>query len=413
MRTPTPGPVIIALVAALAGATLFATTSVTVAEGDTLTSIAARYGVSTAELVEWNDIEDPDRIYVGDILLLAAPSTGPASDGPIQHVVSAGDTLTVIAARYGATVAAIAEANELDDVDYIRIGQRLAVGGPSPTDATTSDTTADADPASTTTEHTVAPGETLFSIAARYGRSVGAIATANEIVDTDRIRVGDVLVIPDADTDTPDDEPDAPSPSEDDTESEESPAPDGDAESDEAPASEDDSASDEPTSPEDEAATDEPAEEPSDGGTDSDDAPTRGAAPDPAASAADLADAFELWSLSYGVEQPLLEAITWYASDWDPTRAGLDGRVGIAQLTPAQVELVETRLLGRDLDPFDGPDGVRLAARYLRYVLDRTHSETEALMAFRQGLDGFLAAGPTADAEAFALAVQDIRDQRS
>ncbi len=386
MRTPTPGPVIIALVAAFAGAVMFATTSVTVAEGDTLTSIAARHGVSTAQLVEWNEIDDPDRIYVGDVIVVVGPDRGSASAAPVQHVVTAGDTLTLIAARYGASVAAIADANALDDIDHIQVGQQLTIGQPPGSSDSVADTPSAPDDASAST-HTVAPGETLFSIARRYERTVAALAAANAITDTDRIRAGDVLTIP-GDTTVVD------APADDDA------AGDG-QEADPAPTPDQPTVEDPPA----------PSEEP-ESRTDAGESAS-GAAPDPSASVAELADAFELWSLSYGVDQALLEAIAWYASDWDPTRVGIDTRVGIAQLTEAQVTLVETRLLGRDLDPFDGPDGVRLAARYLRYVQDRTHSEHEALMAFRQGLDSFLDDGPTADAEVFALAVADIRDQRS
>ena len=96
MRTPSSGSLILSVFVALAGATLFATTSVTVTDGDTLSAIAARHGISTADLVEWNDIDDPDRIFVGDIVLLVAPADG---DTPTRHVVSAGETLSLIAYR--------------------------------------------------------------------------------------------------------------------------------------------------------------------------------------------------------------------------------------------------------------------------------------------------------------------------
>ena len=92
---------------------------------------------------------------------------------------------------------------------------------------------------------------------------------------------------------------------------------------------------------------------------------------------------------------------------------GDDGRLGIGGLTEAQVELVESRLLGLDLDPLDTSDGVRLAARYLRYVQDRTHTERDALVAFRQGLSSFLDDGAKSSAESFADEVLAIRDQRS
>lgn len=45
----------------------------TVVAGETLTRIANRYGVTVADLVAWNAIEDPDLIYVGQVLVVSAP----------------------------------------------------------------------------------------------------------------------------------------------------------------------------------------------------------------------------------------------------------------------------------------------------------------------------------------------------
>ena len=404
MRTPAPGPLVIALVVALAGASLFATTTVTVADGDTLTAIAARHDVRTADLVEWNEIDDPDRIFVGDVLRLTAPGA------EIRHVVTAGDTLTLIAGRYGETVAAIAAANELADVDLIRVGQTLTIGGPSPAPSVESapgdDETDAADPDADleSTTHVVQAGETLFSIARRYGVPLRAVAAANGIEDPSRIRSGVRLTIPGDETEPADPPPAeaAESTEPDDDPVEDALAPDLDD------ATADDATADE-TTPDDEATEPTENDEPAETGSD----PAPAAPPVDDTSAAAMADAFDLWSISYGLDQGLLEAIAEYATGWRPNTIGPDGRVGIAQLTEAQVELIETRLLGRDLDPLDAADGVRLAARYLRYTQDRTDTELDALMAFRQGLTSFLADGPTADAEAFALAVVNIRDQRS
>ena len=383
MRTPTSGSVIITIVAALAGATLFATTSVTVVDGDTLTAIAARHGVTTAELVAWNDIDDPDRIFVGDVIVLAPPATDGGSSTPVEHVVSAGDTLTLIAQRYGASVAGIAAQNQLADVDHIRVGQHLTIGDAPDTEPAHDET------AAASAEHIVVAGDTLFSIARRFGHSVSTLAEANTIADTDQIRVGDVLVIPETI------EPVEPSPSDDE------------------PAPEPSETGDDEV--EDAAPADPPVDDPATNGSTDDEVPVEdsGEASPATSSASEITEAFGLWSGFYDVDQDLLEAIAWNASGWDPSKTGLDDRVGIAQMTRQQIELVESRMIGREMDPFDGVDGVRLAARYLRYVHDRTHSDTEALMAFRQGLDSFLDDGPTADAEAFALATLAIRDQRS
>lgn len=59
----------------------------------------------------------------------AEPTPAPT---PLIHVVQPGDQLARIAARYGVTVAAIVEANDLADPNLIRVGQRLIIPLPSP-----------------------------------------------------------------------------------------------------------------------------------------------------------------------------------------------------------------------------------------------------------------------------------------
>lgn len=59
-------------------------------QGDTLTSIARAFGVTVAQLQEWNNIEDPNLIRVGQVLIVSAPSSAeepelyPLPDGIIQ-----------------------------------------------------------------------------------------------------------------------------------------------------------------------------------------------------------------------------------------------------------------------------------------------------------------------------------------
>ena len=114
MRTPTNPLFTLSAFAVFVAATLFATTTVTVSSGDTLSEIAEANGVTVAELVAWNELDDPDHIVVGQVLTLQAVVDNGAGE-PTLHVVTAGETLSIIAARYGASVAALVEANELDD----------------------------------------------------------------------------------------------------------------------------------------------------------------------------------------------------------------------------------------------------------------------------------------------------------
>ncbi|GAC1320704.1 MAG: hypothetical protein NVSMB12_20530 [Acidimicrobiales bacterium] len=101
----------------------------TVVPGDTLGTIAARFGTSVVALASTNRIADPDLIFVGQ--RLTVPSAGPvASPGPSRYTVVPGDTLGVIATRFGTSVAALAVDNHIANPDLITVGQVLNVPGP-------------------------------------------------------------------------------------------------------------------------------------------------------------------------------------------------------------------------------------------------------------------------------------------
>ena len=97
--------------------------------GDTMYSIARRYGVSMWAIAEANGIVNPNFIYVGQRLII--PVCPPAPGGTV-HVVQPGETLTQISARYGVSVWAIADANGLTNINYIYVGQRLVIPGTAP-----------------------------------------------------------------------------------------------------------------------------------------------------------------------------------------------------------------------------------------------------------------------------------------
>ena len=99
--------------------------------GDTLSEIAERFGTSVEAIAEANGIEDPDFIFVGQILLVPDHSSG-GPGAPMQiYVVRPGDTLGEIAERFGTTVDAFVRANRglngIEDPDLIFPGQRLLV----------------------------------------------------------------------------------------------------------------------------------------------------------------------------------------------------------------------------------------------------------------------------------------------
>ncbi len=83
--------------------------------GDTLSGIAARYGVSTAQIAQWNSLAG-DRIRVGEKLTLWI-----AGD---WYQVRSGDTLSGIAARFSVSQTQLRQFNGLKG-DRIKVGQKL------------------------------------------------------------------------------------------------------------------------------------------------------------------------------------------------------------------------------------------------------------------------------------------------
>ena len=174
----------------------------TVRSGDTLSGIAARFGVSVDSLVEDNSIRDPDLIVVGQVLTIPGQAGGAAAPAPpapsssgdggaTTHVVRPGESLAVIAARYGIPLQALATANGITDVNRVWAGSLLRVAAtPPPAPGVAGDGGTQAG------THTIASGESLSTIAGRYGTTVRRLVTANELADADRIIAGQTLRIP-------------------------------------------------------------------------------------------------------------------------------------------------------------------------------------------------------------------------
>jgi LysM repeat protein len=153
----------------------------TVKRGDTLGRIAHDHGVSVSQLAAANNIANPDLIFPGQVLVIPGKEDTKAQPAPEQeviHVVKSGETLARIASKYGTTASAIAKANNISNVNLIRIGQKLKIPGTSASGGN-SDAAARSD-----RHHIVKPGETLASIAGKYsGVSAQQIARANGILD--------------------------------------------------------------------------------------------------------------------------------------------------------------------------------------------------------------------------------------
>jgi len=101
-----------------------------VSRGDTLYSVARRYGTTVNAIVRTNGLRNPNWIYVGQKLIMPATTTASSSSSSASvHVVQRGENLYRIALRYGTTVQALASANNLSSTSLIYAGQRLVIPG--------------------------------------------------------------------------------------------------------------------------------------------------------------------------------------------------------------------------------------------------------------------------------------------
>jgi len=175
--------------------------------GETLHGIAQRYGTTVDAIVVLNGLADPDRIAAGQRLLIPTPGMRTS-----EYTVQPGDTLAMIARRFGAASQDVARLNHLANPSLIYVGQRLLIPSVSPTvppgDPQLGEGSLSAlrlgdgqnpfrwaDPFRWAV-YVVQPMDTLACISARYGVSVWALAQANQIVNPSVIHVGQHLLIP-------------------------------------------------------------------------------------------------------------------------------------------------------------------------------------------------------------------------
>jgi len=186
-------------------------TTYVVQPGDTLFRIALRHGVSVDAIVAANNLPSRSKVYAGQTLIIpttsvAAQPAAPAAPLPTSsvHIVAPGETLNMIARRYGVTLSALLDANNIPDPNRLLVGQRVVIPGAAASAPTDTDPLVAVNPLAATPEapaaqvrtHVVKRGEGLARIAARYGISWQALANFNNISNPDLIYAGMVLRIP-------------------------------------------------------------------------------------------------------------------------------------------------------------------------------------------------------------------------
>lgn len=192
-----------------------------VAAGDTVSGIAARFGLATASVLALNGLGWRSLIFPGQTLRLTngatptpptAPVTPPAGTELTRYTIVRGDTMSRIAAQFGVSTQSLLSANGLGWSSIIYPGRTVVIPGRpaatppqgdgaidiTPVVDVTPITPASPAPAPrpATTNYVIRSGDTVTGIAAKFGVSVQAVLDANGLTRSSIIYAGRTLLIP-------------------------------------------------------------------------------------------------------------------------------------------------------------------------------------------------------------------------
>ncbi|WP_233194128.1 LysM peptidoglycan-binding domain-containing protein [Cryobacterium sp. M25] len=188
-------------------AAVAAPTQYQVVEGDTVSNVAGRFGLSTASVLALNGLGWSAVIFPGQMLTLAglaqpsAPAPAPVAAEISRYLIQSGDTLSGVAAAHGLSLEALLRVNGLDAGSIIFPGQAVVLppgDGAAPVSAApvSAAPAAAVAPLNASGTHTIAAGETIGALAAAAGVSVQSVLDANGLGWSSIIYPGQVLSIP-------------------------------------------------------------------------------------------------------------------------------------------------------------------------------------------------------------------------
>jgi murein DD-endopeptidase MepM/ murein hydrolase activator NlpD len=150
-------------------------------EGDTLSSIAQRFGVSVEELVSYNQLSNPDILKAGDQLVI--PGLDGIEGQLITKPVALGDTLRSLSRRYQFSEDMLIKLNHLSSPDELYIGSNLVV-------------LSQVGEKQLNLRSMLSNGQSLLELAAIQGANPWALVSANGLEGSWAGLPGDILVLP-------------------------------------------------------------------------------------------------------------------------------------------------------------------------------------------------------------------------
>lgn len=159
----------------------------TVKSGDTLYKIASQYGVSVNDIIKFNQLPSTS-LSINQQLLI--PSKDTNTQGKVTYTVKSGDSLWKIANNFGITVDSLKSANNLTS-NVLQVGDTLIIPGRTEEPETPEQTP----PSSGVIEYVVQSGDSLYSIAKKYGVTARELQQYNNL-PSNLLSIGQVLLIP-------------------------------------------------------------------------------------------------------------------------------------------------------------------------------------------------------------------------
>ena len=157
-------------------------------EGDTLFSIANQFDTTPENILRFNPDLDPANLPVGRRICVISATNQPVTCplGTLPYNINPGDTLLSIALRFGTSVESLLAANPDIDPYNLAVGQRICI----------SERFQEPPMCPTRNFYVIRRGDTLRAIAASFGVSQSDIARLNPDLDPRNLSVGQIICIP-------------------------------------------------------------------------------------------------------------------------------------------------------------------------------------------------------------------------